>query len=264
MNALRRILLAIYSVLLVAACAGLGLLAWNQDQQLDIDLEDFRLTAAIASGDTEKWTFTALLACVALFGILTFLLAVLRTRTDSRRGTLRLRQSEGGTVEVTADALETLLRDELERLPEIRRADPEVRLLKGVVNTDISAVIEPSASIAHVTNLIAVTTASTLREQVGVTNVRRPNVRILYDEANARPMASRPRPTAPVYSAPSGREEPWPEPPPDLHDRPAAEQPPAAEPWPEPPSDLQPTERPAEEPAANPEQQPEGADQARD
>ena len=243
MNALRRILLAVYSVLLVAACAGLGILAWNQDQQLDIDLEDFRLTAAITSGNAEKWIFTALLACIALFGILTFLLAVLRTREGSR-GTLRLRQAEGGTVEVTADAIDNLLRDELERLPEIRSADPRVRLVKGAVNADITAAIEPSASIAHVTNLVAVTTASTLREQVGVTNVRRPNVRILYDEANARPLGARPRTPGPIYPPPSRRDEPWPEPPAGLHDAPAANEQGGSEPWPEPPADWHGTDSP--------------------
>lgn len=245
MNALRRIVLAVYSLLLVAACAGLGLLAWNQDKQLDIDLENFRLTAAIVSGDTEKWLFTAFLACIGLFGILTFLLAFMRTQSRGRGGTLRLRQADGGTVEVTADALEALIRDELERLPEIREADPEVRLVKDAVSTDITTVIEPNVSIAHVTNLVAVTTASTLREQVGVTNVRRPNVRILYDEANARPMAPRRHPAGRIYSA-KGHDEPWPAPPADLHNTPASKPAQEEEPWPEPPPDVRAAAEPQE------------------
>jgi|GEM_PF-3417377 len=240
MNALRRIVLAVYSVLLVAACLGLALLAWNQDKQLDIDLENFRLTAAITSGDTEKWLFTAFLVCVGLFGVLTLVLAFLRDRAGSGRGTLRLRQADGGTVEVTAGALEALIRDELERLPEIRQADPEVRVVKDAVSTDITTVIEPNVSIAHVTNLVAVTTASTLREQVGVTNVRRPNVRILYDEAAARPVAPRSRAARPIYAGKGPGHEPWPAPPPDLHSAPPPTPAQDEEPWPEPPPDIRP------------------------
>lgn len=239
MNVLRRVLLAVYSVLLIAACVGLAVLAWNQDQQLDISPGDFRLLASINSSDGAKWLFTLLMGLIALFGLLTLLLAVMRGRAG-QRGRLRLRQNDGGTVEVTSDALESLLRDELERLPEIRRADPQVRLGRGgAVDTDVRAVIEPSASIAHVTNLIGVTTSSALREQVGVTNVHRPNVRIEYDEMNARPVAVRERRGRRVRPETTS-EEPWPAPPADLQEQqqtPAAE---ADQSWPEPPPDLQP------------------------
>ena len=45
MNALRRILLVFYSLVLLAALGGIGALAWNQDQQLDLDVEDLNIQA---------------------------------------------------------------------------------------------------------------------------------------------------------------------------------------------------------------------------
>ncbi|MGE5594760.1 MAG: alkaline shock response membrane anchor protein AmaP [Hyphomicrobiales bacterium] len=284
MNGLRRALLAFYSVLFLAACAGLIALAWNQDQQLDIHPEGFRFVSYITSGDSEKWLFTALMACLGLFALLTLVVALTRS-TESSGGRLRLRQAEGGTIEITAGAVESLIRDDLERVPEIRRADPRVRLgSNGAVETAVTAVIEPSASIAHVTNLIGVTIASTLREQLGVTNVRRPSVRIEYDEVAARPVAveQRQRPQRATRQI-VRHQEPWPPPPEGLYDRPPA---PGRheEPWPEPAADLRQTygepepslqapaqpdggqpsaEQPSnEQPAA--EQQPEGARQASD
>jgi len=239
MRLLRRVLLAVYSVLFVAACVGLAVLAWNQDRQLDISPDDFRFVAFISADDPAKWLFTLLMAALALFGLLTFIAALTPDRARGSRGKLRMRQAEGGTVEVTSGAIEGMLRDELERLPEIRQADPHVRLGRGgSVDTDVSAVIEPSASIAHVTNLVAVTTASTLREQVGVTNVRRPNVRIEYDEVSARPVAVRGPSGGRRGKAQSAASEPWPEPPANLHDRPETPQQPAEESWPEPPAEL--------------------------
>lgn len=241
MNGLRRVLLAGYSVTFVAACGGLIVLAWNQDQQLDLNTSGFRLVSSISADNAEKWIFTLLMLCLALFGVLTFLLAVSPASAEGRKGTLRMKQADGGSVEVTADAIESLLRDELEHLPEIRQADPRVKLAGGAVETSITAVIEPSASIAHVTNLIAVTTGTTLREQVGVTNVRRPAVRIQYDEMSARPVSTRSRaPRYPTVPGPAPlATEPWPEPPADLNPpvRPGDPEP-SGEPWPEPPPGL--------------------------
>lgn len=244
MNGLRRVLLALYSLLFVAACGGLVVLAWNQDQQLDLNPGGFRLVASISADNAEKWIFTLLMACLVMFGLLTFLLSVSPASSGGRRGgTLRMKQADGGSVEVTSDAIESLLRDELEHLPEIRQADPRVKLAGGgAVDTAITAVIEPSASIAHVTNLIAVTTTTTLREQVGVTNVRRPSVRIQYDEMSARPISTRAR--IPRYETVPGpppvqQAEPWPEPPSELTAPVRPSDPtPDGEPWPEPPADL--------------------------
>ena len=242
MNGLRRLLLAAYSLLFAAVCVGLGALAWNQDEQLDINPGEFRFVAFISSGDTEKWAFTALMGCLVLFALLTFMVAVSRG-SDPRKGTLRLRQSDGGTVEVTTASVEALLRDELESIPEIRQAYPRVRANGNAVDVDVAAVIEPSASISHVTSVVSQTSASTLREQVGITNLRRPNIRIRYDEVNARPgrgpARARPEAGAPVMPPREVAEsEPWPPPPPEVLARPEPVKGVEPDPWPAPPQGM--------------------------
>ena len=187
MNALRRILLAFYSVLLLAATGGLIALAWNQDKKLDLEVNSFNLEAFIASSDDAKWVITAILAAIGLFAFVTLVIAFMRASQGSK-GTLRLKQADGGTVEVTAGNIETLLREELESLPEVRRVVPRVRVRSGVVDTHLDATIEPSASIAHATSVLGDGVATVLREQVGVTSVRRPTIRISYDDLAARPV----------------------------------------------------------------------------
>ncbi len=214
MNATRRVILVIYSLLLIAAAGGLIALAWTQDKKLDLKIESFNLQAAITSGDTAKYIATLVFAAAALIGFLTLVLAVLKDSGRRSKGTLRLKQTDGGTVEVTAVAIENLLRDELERLPEIRRVVPRVQVNAGAVDTFLDASIEPSASIAHVTTVLAQGVGAVLRDQVGVTNVRRPNVRISYDEANARPVGQAPRSTRPANPAPAAQFEPPLPPPP--------------------------------------------------
>jgi len=196
MNALRRVLLVIYSVLLLAAVGGLGALAWNQDEQLDLDIGDLNIQALVTSGDTAKWVFTGVLAGVGLFALVTLLIAIWPRRAG-RKGALRIRQADGGVVEVTPAAVEAILKDELEALPEIQSAKPRVSLSGGAVDTYLDAQIEPSASIAATTRLIGSTVEEVLREQLGVTAVRKPTVRISYDEMAARPVpVRRPRPAA--------------------------------------------------------------------
>ena len=194
MNALRRILLIIYSLLLLAAVGALGVLAWNQDEQLDLDIGDLNLQALVTSGDTAKWIFTGVLAAIGLFALVTLLIA-LWPRRAGRRGAMRIRQSDGGTVEVTPSAVEAILKDELEALPEIQSAKPRVALSGGAVDTYLDAQIEPSANIANTTRLIGSTVEEVLRDQLGVSAVRKPTVRISYDEMAARPVPTRrPRP----------------------------------------------------------------------
>lgn len=193
MNGLRRAFLVLYSLLVIGAAGGLIALAWNQDRKLDINIGSFNLQAFIVSDDTAKWVLTIVLGAVALIGFLTLLLAVARTgQRGSAKGTLRMRQSDGGTVEVTAGAIENLLREELEQLPDVQSVTPRVRVGSGgAVETAIDAAIEPTASIAVVTNELGQGVANVLRDQVGVTNVRRPSIRITYDEVNARSGARR-------------------------------------------------------------------------
>ncbi len=202
MNGLRRLFLALYSVALIAACGGLLALAWNQDQKLDISVRHFNLQAFIDASDSNRAVFTAVLVPFILLGVLTLSIAFWATSRGGR-GTLVLKQSDGGTVEVTAQALETLLRDALNELPEIRQATPIVRLAGGAIDSTITVSIEPSASIANVTGLVTQTTGQVLREQVGVTTVRRPHVRINYDEISARPAGTGARPAEPARPAES-------------------------------------------------------------
>jgi hypothetical protein len=196
MNGLRRTFLALYSLLVIGAAAGIGVMAWNQDQKLDLNVSDLNLTAAITSSDSLKWSLTALMVAISLLGVMTFLLAV--AKTAESRSTLRMKQADGGTVEVSNDAIENLLRDELEQLPEVRRVAPKVRLAGGAVETSLDAWIEPSASIAHATTVLGQGVTGVLRDQVGVTNVRRPAIRIHYDEVSARPVPGRAKPQATV------------------------------------------------------------------
>lgn len=204
MNELRRVLLVVYSLLLIGAAGGFIALAWTQDKKLDLKVRSFNLQALVSSSDQAKYVATGMFAAVAIIGLITLIIAVSRDGQGARsKGTLRMRQSDGGTVEVTAVAIESLLRDELERLPEIRRANPRVRLNAGAVDTFIDATIEPTASIAHVTNVLGQSVAAVLRDQVGVTNIRRPAVRINYGESGARPAdMGRPRASAPTAPPP--------------------------------------------------------------
>lgn len=204
MNALRRAFLLVYSLLLIGAAGGLIALAWNQERKLDVKIGDFNLQAFVASTNTAKYGVTAILGAIALIAFVALVLAVLPTSSRGK-GTLRMRQADGGTVEVTASAIESLLRQELEQLPDVRSVVAKVRLSGGAVDTSLAATIEPSASIAQVTTDLAQGVASVLRTQVGVTNVKRPQIRISYDEMNARPVPqrapsrppSRPRPATP-------------------------------------------------------------------
>ena len=200
MNGLRRGFLVVYSLLLIGAAGGLIALSWNQDRKLDLKMGDFNLQAFVTSTSNAKYGVTAMLGAIALIGFVGLVVAVLPASSRSR-GTLRMRQADGGTVEVTAVAIESLLRQELEQLPDVRSVVPKVGLSGGAVDTSLVATIEPSASIAQVTNDLAQGVASVLRTQVGVTNVKRPAIRINYDEMNARPVPprppSRPRPAAP-------------------------------------------------------------------
>ena len=193
MNALRRILLVVYSLVLLAALGGIASLAWDQDEQLDLNIGDLNIQAFVESSDNAKYALTAVLVGIGLIALLSILVALWPNRQGSK-GPLKIKQADGGYVEVTPKAIEAILKDELESLPEVRRATPRVRLAGGAVDTHIDADIEPSASIAHATRLLSTTVETTLREHVGVTTTRRPVIRINYDEAAARPIPNRRQP----------------------------------------------------------------------
>lgn len=190
MNTLRRILLVVYGLLLLAAVAGAGILLWNQDEQLDLTIQDFNLQILVTTGDAEKYAATAILVVIGWLAVMSIIVALWPRRQGSR-GALRIRQADGGMVEVTPAAIESLLRDELESLPEVRSVKPKVALAKGSVDTYLDAQIEPSASIASATKLLSTTVEGVLREQVGVTAIRRPTIRISYPEAGSGPKGAR-------------------------------------------------------------------------
>ncbi|MGE3073060.1 MAG: alkaline shock response membrane anchor protein AmaP [Dehalococcoidia bacterium] len=198
MNALRRIYLVVYSVLLLAAVGGITALAWNQDEQLDLNVSDLNIKAFVEASDGAKYALTGILGGIALIAIISLLVAVWPSRQRSA-GALRIVQTDGGTVEVTSTAIESLLKDELESLSEVQSATPRVKLSGGAVDTYLDVQIEPSASIAHATKLLSARVEETLREQVGVTSIRRPVIRISYDELAARPVGvRRSRPAMPA------------------------------------------------------------------
>ena len=183
MNALRRFCLAIYSLLLIAAAGALIALTWADNQQFDWTIGGWNFQALVNSSNGGKIVFTIILAVIAFIGLLTLILAVFRDSVRNPRGALRLRQTDGGTIEVTGRAIESLLRDELQRLPDVRSVDPHVRLVGGAVDTNLAAVIAPTANIATVTSTLSQGVSNILRDQVGVTNVRRPSIRIEQDAA---------------------------------------------------------------------------------
>ena len=236
---LRRALLALYSLVFIAACGGLIGLAWNENEKLDVDINnDFNLQAFITATDSAQILATAVLGVLIIFGLWTLLMSMLPAGEGGSSGMLRLKQADGGTVEVTSQALERLLRDEMEALAEVRQAVPRVKVSGGAVDTDALVVIDSAASISHVTNVVNDAISRAFKEQVGVTNVKRPNIRISYDPVKGRPLsngesARRMDPARPISPPPASEStEPvsWPEPPPEMRrteaagpDRPEAE-----------------------------------------
>lgn len=236
MNAFSRVCLALYSLVWIAACAGIAALAWNDDQKLDLTLGSVNAQAFIASDSTDRWIVTAILALLGMVGLVT-LLAALRRAPAGTRGSLRLRDADGGVVEVSAAAIEAVLRSELERIPFVRRVSASVVAEGDIVVPDVAVAVDPGASIADLTATINSAIATTLREQVGAARVRRPSIRVTYDEVAARTMA-RMRPQAPI--APPEGELPPPPPAPGipLAPPPAFPAPPRAtsDPLPDPPA----------------------------
>jgi hypothetical protein len=188
MSVAARIFLAIYSLILIAAAVGFAVLAWNDEQMLDVGVGDLSLQALFETDNAsaERWALTAILALVVLIGVFTLFLALWRRGS---RGEMQIEQDDGTVVEITPDAVESLLRDEIERLPEVRQAVPTVRFVKNAVDSHVSVVVEPSATISQVSSAVTQVTTRVLRDEIGVTKLRRPVVRIGYDEIAARPVA---------------------------------------------------------------------------
>jgi hypothetical protein len=99
----------------------------------------------------------------------------------------------------------------------------------------VLAVIEPQASIAHVTTVVGDTVRRAFKEQVGVTNVKRPNIRISYEPVKGRPVvegtAAASRPVAPPPRDEEQEPVSWPPPPPDVSRNEAEPEPEPAAAW---------------------------------
>jgi hypothetical protein len=181
MTILGRIFLALFSLAWIAAAGALTALAWNEGQMLDLEIESFTVQAWIDGNTFSKVLFSTVMALVMLIGLVGFVLAFVRTNT-TRKGSLRLRQAEGGVVEVPATALEALVVHALGEMEVIESATAHVALRGGTVESELDLTIGPGASISEVTAGANECLTEVLQEMVGVKNVRRPLVRITIDD----------------------------------------------------------------------------------
>jgi hypothetical protein len=183
MNSARRAFLALFSLAVIAACAGLLMLAWG-DRQLDLSSGNWHATGAIATGGNARVLFTVICGAVIALALAGLVAAVAPDR-DGRRESLRLNQADGSKVRISPEALERLLREQLERLPEVVSAEPHVRLRGRMLATRADVAIRPGTSIAHATSEVANTTSQVYRELVGVTSADRPEISVHYADPSA-------------------------------------------------------------------------------
>jgi hypothetical protein len=214
MTGLQRSLLVAYGCALILLAAGVTALAWDSGSQLDVDLEQFRAVAFIDAEGSVRAAFTALMLVVALVGGVTVATALMRP-AGPRARVVRLKTPAGDTVEITAEALERHLREELHQLPDVAEAWPRVRLGGGAVAADVTVIMHPDANLAFVSNAVAHTTVAYLREHAGTLAVHRPTVRVSAEGSPAPgvsgPGASRAAPPPPP--PPPGPPPPAPRPP---------------------------------------------------
>jgi hypothetical protein len=189
MSVTRRVFLAIYSLIWIGACIGLIVMVWNDDEMLDLGVGDlsFQALFELENGDTARWVLTAILAALALLGVFTLGLALWRRQRG--RGVMRIEQEDGGVTEISTEAVESLLADEIGRLPDVRRAEPRVRTVGDTVESEVGVTVESSATISQVTSEVTQVTTQILRDDLGLRKLRRPVVRINYEEISARPVA---------------------------------------------------------------------------
>ncbi|GBD24162.1 hypothetical protein HRbin29_01836 [bacterium HR29] len=209
MNAVLRLLVLVYSALFIAACGVLAGLAWNQDQQIDLDIENFNFVAYVDAGTAEKWGLTGALAVLVLAALGAILLAIRRPARGSR-GTVRWRQADGSVLEMPATTIEGMLRDALRGLAGVRETRPIVRASGGTVATELELTVDGTVTVSELSHAASDITFRVLREQVGALDVQRPVVRIAY----APGTAPRPLPTPHTATATSATAAPPPIPPP--------------------------------------------------
>lgn len=186
MNEGRRAFLALFSLLFIAALGGFIALAWRESGA-DVSAGDWNATGAIATSGTARLVFTVICGALMAVGLVALLMAVAPDRHARRRESLRLNQADGSRMRITPEALEQLVRERLEVLPEVAAARPDVHMRGHALATDLEVAIVPGTNIAQASNDIVTTTMQAYRELVGVTAIDRPELSVRYaDEAELR------------------------------------------------------------------------------
>jgi hypothetical protein len=189
MHTVNRILVVFLSLLLIAAAAGLITLAWVEDRFLNLELDNFDLEAAIVTDGTSRLVFTVVCAAIGALGLAFIALQFVRMGRQTRDQVVRLRQASGDQVELSTTTIESMIRQELEQLPEVRRAAVLVREEKNGLASVLDLHLEPDATVAHVTSEASHVVTAAFRERLGMSSAHRPLIRVHYDELNLAPGA---------------------------------------------------------------------------
>jgi hypothetical protein len=176
---LRRILLATLGILLALAAAGLVVMAWTPDRKLDIDLGGFDLEAFIDTAGWPRMAFTIVMGTIMGLGVSIFTLALWPDREEIR-DYLLVRRPDGTVLRLDAPAIEAMVREAVEQLPDALTATPRARILRHSVELEIDVVTRPAAVVDYVASAVAHAADAVLRGQLFLDDVRRPQVRIRY------------------------------------------------------------------------------------
>lgn len=164
MTTARRAALAIYSLALIAFCALLVVLAWEDRKQLDLDLGGFRLVAFVDAGTTERWLFTGLMFLVAWLGVLTFLIAVIRP-AKRIRDRIMVTQVDGTRLEVTAAGVAGAIREEVSLLPDVAAAEAAAHFVDDAAHVAVDVTPRPWARPELVPAAVNAAAIRTLRDR---------------------------------------------------------------------------------------------------
>jgi hypothetical protein len=202
---LRRILLASLGILLALAAAGLVIMAWTPDRKLDIDMGGFDLEAFIDTAGGARLAFTVVMGTFMGLGVSIFTLALWPDREEVR-DYLLVRRPDGTVIRFDAPAIEAIVREAVEQLPDALTATPRARILRHTVELEVDVVTRPAAVVDHVAAAVAYAAEDVLREQLFLDDVRRPQVRIRYAPREQEDL-TRP-PGVPAFAWPSIPEPP--------------------------------------------------------
>lgn len=167
MSIARRASLAVYSLALIAFCALLVVLAWEDNKQLDLDLGGFRFVAFVDAGTTERWLFTGLMFLVAWLGVLTLLIAAVRPGKRIR-DRIMVTQVDGTRLEVTAAGVSGAIREEVSLLPDIVAAEAAAHFVDDAAHIAVDVTPQPWARQELVPAAVNATAMRTLRDRFNV------------------------------------------------------------------------------------------------